>query len=75
MTTGLGIGIAGVLLAVIAIGIESFPLFVAGMFGLGFGVAGDRLSRYAASDISAPDRRSFSISIVVWAGTIFAALT
>jgi len=33
-------------------------------------VAGDRLSRYAAADISSEEQRAFSISIVVWAGTV-----
>ena len=74
MTLGLGIGTAGVLLAVAAIGVESFPLFVAGMFLFGFGAAGDRLARYAAADISTERQRSFSISLVVWAGTIGAVV-
>ncbi len=70
ITAGLGIATAGIALATTAIGLRWFPLFVAAMFIFGFGVAADRLSRYAAADISAPERRSFAISIVVWAGTI-----
>jgi MFS family permease len=71
---GLGLGMLGVLLAATAIELGSLPLFVVGMFAFGFGAAGDRLSRYAASDISAPERRSFSIAVVVWAGTIGAVV-
>jgi MFS family permease len=67
---GLGTALLGALIAAVAIGLESFPLFVVGLLLFGFGAAGDRLSRYAAADISAPERRSFSISIVVWAGTV-----
>jgi MFS family permease len=74
IVTGLVIGIAGVLIAAAAIGLESFPLFVIGLFVFGFGAAGDRLARYAAADISPPERRSFAIAIVVWAGTIGAVV-
>jgi MFS family permease len=71
---GLGVAALGALVAAAAIGLGSYLVFVAGMFALGFGSAGDRLSRYAASDISMPERRSFSISLIVWAGTIGAVL-
>lgn len=70
ISVGLVTGSLGILVAAVAIGFESFLLFVTGMFIFGFGAAGDRLSRYAAADISTPERRSFSIAIVVWAGTI-----
>ena len=53
IAAGLGLGVLGVLVAAAAIGLKSFPLFVIGMFIFGFGAAGDRLSRYAAADISA----------------------
>lgn len=62
--------IVGSLMAVAAIGVESFPLFVLSLFVLGFGASGDRLSRYAAADISTSDQRALAIAIVVWAGTI-----
>jgi MFS family permease len=74
IVTGLGLGAAGVLLAAAAIGLKSFFVFAVGMFVFGVGAAGDRLSRYAAADISPPERRSFSIAIVVWAGTIGAVV-
>lgn len=67
---GLGIVVVGAFTALLAIGLQSFALFVIGMFTLGFGAAGDRLSRYAAADISTADKRALAISIVVWAGTI-----
>jgi MFS family permease len=71
---GMAAAAVGALVAASAIGLRSFPIFVIGMFLFGFGNAGDRLSRYAAADISAPDRRSFAISLVVWAGTIGSVL-
>ena len=67
---GHGLVIIGALMAVFAIGVESFPLFVLSLFVLGFGASGDRLSRYAAADISTVDKRALAISIVVWAGTV-----
>jgi MFS family permease len=70
ISAGMIAAAGGAVLAASAIGLRSFPLYVLGMFVFGFGNAGDRLSRYAAADISAPERRSFSISVVVWAGTI-----
>lgn len=68
----LGMGLAAVGAAVVAAAFlsEVFPLFVAGMFLFGFGLAGERLSRYAAADVSEPERRSLAISLVVWAGTV-----
>lgn len=64
------LGVAGAVMAVVAIGVESFPLFVLSLFVVGFGASGDRLSRYAAADISTSDQRALAIAIVVWAGTI-----
>ncbi len=70
----MGLAAVGALIAAVAIGLDSFAIFVVGMFAFGFGNAGDRLSRYAAADVSPPEQRSFAISIVVWAGTIGAVL-
>lgn len=71
---GLGIAAVGAAIVTVAFLAQHFPLFVAGMFVFGFGVAGERLSRYAAADVSEPARRSFSISLVVWAGTVGSVL-
>ena len=67
---GLIIAATGAGLAATSLALSSFPLLVIGLFLLGFGAAGDRLSRYAAADISSVDKRALAISIVVWAGTI-----
>ena len=71
---GLAVATLGGVLAIIAIALSSFPLFVLGTFTIGFGSAGDRLSRYAAADISTNEQRAFAISIVVWAGTVGSVL-
>jgi MFS family permease len=70
IASGLFLAAVGAVIGALAISLTSFPLFVFGTFVIGLGMAGDRLSRYAASDISTEDKRAFSIAIVVWAGTI-----
>ncbi len=70
VVSGMLVAALGAGMAAAAIAVRSFPLFVVGMFAFGFGSAGDRLARYAAADIAPPDRRSFAISVVVWAGTV-----
>ncbi len=74
IVAGLGVAAAGAGVAAAATVIRSFPLFVMGLLAFGFGNAGDRLARYAAADVAPPERRSFSISMVVWAGTIGSVL-
>ena len=71
---GLGTTAIGAVIVTISFLAELFALFVVGMFVFGFGIAGERLARYAAADVSEPARRSFAISLVVWAGTIGAVL-
>ncbi|MBT8165350.1 MAG: MFS transporter [Acidimicrobiia bacterium] len=75
---GLGVGLAvsagGGGLAALAVNAGSFPIFVAGMFLFGMGIAAERLSRYAAADITPLRRQAFAISLVVWAGTIGSVL-
>ena len=70
MVGGLSISALGAVLAAAAVQVESFPLFVVGMFLFGFGAAADRLARYAAGDVVPVHRQAFAISLVVWAGTI-----
>jgi MFS family permease len=70
IATGLGVAAIGAAVAATAVELRWFPMFVAGMLVFGSGSAGDRLARYAAADITAPQRRSFAIAVVVWAGTI-----
>lgn len=67
---GLLISAIGAVIAAIAVGVQSFPVFVVGMFLFGFGAAADRLARYAAGDVAKIHRQAFAISLVVWAGTI-----
>jgi MFS family permease len=74
LAVGLAVSAGGAGLAALAVNAGSFPLFVAGMFVFGMGIAGERLSRYAAADITPVSRQAFAISLVVWAGTIGSVL-
>jgi len=74
LAVGLAVSAGGAGLAALAVNAGSFPLFVAGMFFFGMGIAGERLSRYAAADITPVSRQAFAISLVVWAGTIGSVL-
>lgn len=60
----------GAAAAVVAAGVESFPLLLLGMLMLGSGTGANLLARYAGADLAAPDRRARSISTVVWATTV-----
>ena len=74
LAIGLAVSAGGAGFAALAINVGSFPLFVAGMFVFGMGISGERLSRYAAADITPVSRQAFAISLVVWAGTIGSVL-
>ena len=74
LAVGLAVSACGAGVAALAVNAGSFPLFVAGMFVFGMGIAGERLSRYAAADITPVSRQAFAISLVVWAGTIGSVL-
>ncbi len=70
MVIGQLIAGAGALAAAVATDVAVFPLLVLALFVMGFGNAADRLARYAAADVSAAERRSSAIALIVWAGTI-----
>jgi MFS family permease len=70
LAVGMGISTVGAGTAAAAVNAGSFPVFVVGMFVFGAGISAERLSRYAAADITPVSRQAFAISIVVWAGTI-----
>lgn len=70
LTTGYVAGLAGALVATLAVVIRSFPLLILGTFVIGFGNSSNNLSRYAAADLVAPNRRAFAIGLVVWGSTV-----
>jgi MFS family permease len=74
LLAGLASGVVGAGLTVVAVAAASFPLLLAGSVAVGFGNAALQLSRYAASDLVAPERRASAVGIVVWGSTVGAVL-
>ncbi|WP_283133694.1 MFS transporter [Rhizohabitans arisaemae] len=65
-----GFGVAGAVISVVAIGLGSWPLLLAGLVLFGGGSAANLSARYSASDLSPPGRSARHISIVIWAATV-----
>ena len=74
MMIGLGAGLFGTVLAAMAIGVLSFPLFLAGMVFSGAARAALQLGRFAAAEVHPPEQRGRAISNVVIGGTVGAVL-
>jgi MFS family permease len=69
MVAGLIIGVIGNALVLVAIGISSFFLFLAGMVMMGITNAAVVLGRFAAAEVNPPEKRGAAISNVVLGGT------
>ncbi|MFN2211665.1 MAG: MFS transporter [Anaerolineales bacterium] len=74
MLIGLGAGLLGTAVAAAAIGLISFPLFLAGMAFSGAARAALQLGRFAAAEVHPPEKRGRAISNVVIGGTVGAVL-
>ena len=70
LTGGYVIGVGGALMATVAVLVASLPLLLLGTVLIGFGNSSNQLSRYAAADMAAPERRASAIGLVVWGATI-----
>jgi MFS family permease len=70
LIAGYTIGVVGAVLATAAVVLRSFPLLIFGTFIIGFGNSSNNLSRYAAADLVAPNRRAWAIGLVVWGSTV-----
>jgi MFS family permease len=74
MLIGMVAGLFGTVLAAMAIGVVSFPLFLAGMAFSGAARAALQLGRFAAAEVHPPEQRGRAISNVVIGGTVGAVL-
>jgi len=74
MVIGLVLGLFGTMLAAVAIGLISFPIFLAGMAFSGAARAALQLGRFAAAEVHPPEQRDRAISNVVIGGTVGAVL-
>jgi MFS family permease len=64
------VGVAGAIVIVIGALLDLFPLALLGVVATGGGTTAGLQSRYAATDLAAPDRRGRSLAAVVWATTV-----
>jgi MFS family permease len=74
LSAGFGLGIAGGVTAVWAIGIGSFLAFCVGATLMGMGRAANDQSRFIAAEIHVENKRAKVIGLLVFAGTIGAVL-
>lgn len=74
LMVGYSIGVIGALTVIIGASIGLFPLALLGLVGIGGATAAGLQSRYAATDLAAPQHRARSLSIVVWATTVGSVL-
>ncbi|WP_436762124.1 MFS transporter [Streptosporangium sp. V21-05] len=65
-----GCALLGCLVSLLAVGLGSWPLLLAGLLMFGAASAGGLASRYAATDLSPPGHAARHLSLVVWATTI-----
>jgi len=70
LLAGYLVGSTGAAIALLAAITRSYPLLCLGVLGAGAGNAANLATRYAASDLAAPERRARTISTIVWATTI-----
>jgi MFS family permease len=70
ITLGYLVGLSGAVVATLAVVSRSFPLLMVGTALIGFGNSSNQLSRYAAADLVASDRRATAIGLVVWGSTV-----
>ncbi|WP_232466263.1 MULTISPECIES: MFS transporter [unclassified Diaminobutyricimonas] len=70
LALGAAIAALGAVVVVFSVIIDVFLLLLVGMGMLGSSVAVGLQSRFAATDLAAPDRRGRDLSLVVWTTTI-----
>jgi len=70
LTLGNIFALVGIMIVVLAVSLRIFPLLLLGTLTIGAGNAGNLQSRFAATDLAAPEHRGRDLSIVVWSTTI-----
>lgn len=70
LTLGNLFALVGIAVVIIAASVRVFPLLLVGILLIGAGNAGNLQSRFAATDLAAPQHRGRDLSIVVWSTTI-----
>ncbi|SDR74256.1 MFS transporter [Microbacterium paraoxydans] len=70
LTLGNLFALIGIAVVILAASVRVFPLLLVGILLIGAGNAGNLQSRFAATDLAAPQHRGRDLSIVVWSTTI-----
>ena len=70
LTLGNLFALVGIAVVILAASVRVFPLLLAGILLIGAGNAGNLQSRFAATDLAAPQHRGRDLSVVVWSTTI-----
>lgn len=70
LTLGNLLALVGIGIVILAAALRSFPLLLVGIVLIGAGNAGNLQSRFAATDLAAPQHRGRDLSVVVWATTV-----
>ena len=70
LTLGNLFALVGIAVVILAASLRIFPLLLVGILMIGAGNAGNLQSRFAATDLAAPQHRGRDLSIVVWSTTI-----
>lgn len=66
----LSIALLGAVLMIVAASLRSFPVLLLGGIAMGLSTTANLQSRFAATDLAAPQHRGRDLSIVVWATTV-----
>lgn len=74
LTVGYLVGAGGAAVAMLAVLLGSFPLFLGGTFFMGAANSANLMSRYAAAAMVPSVRRGSAVATVVWAATIGAVV-
>ena len=70
LTFGNLFALVGIAVVILAASLRIFPMLLVGILMIGAGNAGNLQSRFAATDLAAPQHRGRDLSIVVWSTTI-----
>ncbi|MBX3030172.1 MAG: MFS transporter [Chloroflexi bacterium] len=74
LTVGYLVGAAGAAVAMLALVLGSFPLFLGGTFLMGTANSANLMSRYAAAAMVPSVRRGSAVATVVWGATVGAVV-
>jgi len=70
LTSGALVAASGAVVTIASVIVALFPLLLLGLMMMGVGTAVNLQSRFAATDLAAPETRGRDLSLVVWATTL-----